>query len=216
MKRISILAIIVLLLFTVEFFTEIIGRWNISFVESNIVDKTMVEIQKPDDSYYYSRANMKINVYPLANNSIDVGEAYNSISQNNTPFIPSTLVVGCWLPLWFQIVMAISGLAIIPFMIWGVVCFIKLLLSVRKEQIFTRANAKRLRIFVYAAYGSVALIQIFEWFSYRIACNQLVIDNFGFSDYKWLTSWSDVFLMVLIVEIFAKGVKLQEEQELTI
>ena len=59
-------------------------------------------------------------------------------------------------------------------------------------------------------------MQSFEWLQYQIVSKQVVFEDWGISSFDWVVSWSDLFVMALIAEIFALGVKLQEEQEFTI
>ena len=214
MRRISILAIVVLLLVVVELVAGMFGTWNDNN-GTKYIKATMADIEKPAEGRYYS-SEVILRVYPLNPETAQIGEAYNLESQCATPFIASRIVVGCWLPFWVKVMEPILSIIILPFLIWGVICFFKILLSVRKQHIFTRQNAKRLRVFVYGVYGSLVLMQSFEWLQYQIVSKQVVLENLGISSFDWVVSWSDLFVMALIAEIFALGVKLQEEQEFTI
>ncbi len=213
MKKISILAIITLVLFAAEFATTIIYFWDTTS-SSFLIENSMVELQKPTTGAY-RRTAVELNVYPI-NVEMTPGEAHNNLSEGNTPFLPKTLVVGFWSPLWAQMVFGICILLCIPIIIWGIICFIRLLVSVLKGQVFTRKNVRRLRIFVYGVYGSIFIIQIYQWLCYRYASKQVAFQDFAIGSFETTVGWSDFFLMALIVEIFAIGVKLQEEQELTI
>ena len=153
MRRISILAIIALLLLVAEIVIGFVTTWN-SERGAHLIEKRMTSIEKPVDGAYYA-STVKLNVYPLDKETAEIGEAYNLESQCAIPVIANKMDVGCWLPRWFKIVEITSSLVVFPFLIWGIVSLVKLLLSVRKQHIFTRKNAKRLRVFVYGCFGSV-------------------------------------------------------------
>lgn len=212
MRRISILAIITLVLMAIELCVSLVNYWTYTD-NTYMVEHAMIQLEKPDDLVY--RKTVELRVHPQDGNKM-LDETYNTLSKSNVPYIGSRIVVGGWQPIWFNIIVGVIGLVFIPFIIWGVVAFFRFLISVLKMQIFTRKNARRLRIFVYGVYGAIAFFQLLEWYSYHVISKQVVLPDMVIANYEGIIGWSDIFLMVLIVEIFAKGVKLQEEQELTI
>ncbi len=214
MKRISILAVIALVLMVVEMFSSLINYYSHSDA-TWMIESIMKGMNPTSDPNRFATFAQDLNVYPIETNE-NVHQAFNTLSSGNTPYIPNKVVAGGWIPVWVQIVIGVIGIASFPIVIWGLICFIRLLISVSKNQIFTRLNTRRLRIFVYGVFGSVALFQLIDWFTYHYISRQITLDGYLISDYETIVSWGDIFLVVLIVEIFAKGVKLQEEQELTI
>jgi hypothetical protein len=101
-------------------------------------------------------------------------------------------------------------------MIVACVQFCKLIMSVAKSKIFEWSNVRRLRYIG----GTLIALFLFE-FILGIPFWLKAKDYVSFSNYR-LDPESDALFLILglffllIAEIFAKGLRLQEEQELTI
>ena len=74
-----------------------------------------------------------------------------------------------------------------------------------------------LRWFTYSTALFSLLITLSEWILERAALQQIQLPGYEITGIdKTYVEWSSLFVMMLLTEIFAAGVKLQEEQDLTI
>ena len=115
MRRISILAIVVLLLVVVELVAGMFGTWDDNN-GTKYIKATMADIEKPAEGRYYS-SEVILRVYPLNPETAQIGEAYNLESQCEIPFIASRIRVGCWLPFWVKVMEYTLSLVTLPFLI---------------------------------------------------------------------------------------------------
>lgn len=215
MKKVSILAIITLLLLGVEFittFVDSLGQTSLQGIVSRATE--VVEKQVGKKESVGVMVPHTLNMVP-ENDSIALDSVTNTHLNVQVPFGIKQVMVSGYVPQW-MLVASFLFLLVLPLVIWGIINFIKLLISVLKQNIFTRKNARRLRIFVYATNGSMAIVSLYDWLIYHYLSTQTIVPGYVVGSYEFAISWSDMFLMFLFTEIFALGVKLQEEQELTI
>lgn len=213
MRKISVLAFLTLLLMAVEVVTAFTDKWghtNPSTLIEHRTEQALGSVEQAGRMMLTQTLNIVPDDSALALDSVQ-----NTHLDVQTPYVARQVIVGGWFPNWV-IFLALLLLPIFPLLIWGIVNFIKLLFSVFRHEIFTRKNARKLRIFVYTTNGALALVFLFDWLMYRIVASQTIIPGYSIGSYEFAISWSDMFLMFLFTEIFALGVKLQEEQELTI
>lgn len=215
MKKISVLAFFTLLLMAVEIVTAFTDMWGHTS-PSALVEKRTELIQKQIEHPGWKEVKFAqtLNIAP-ADGTLILDSVQNTRFDIQTPYVVKQVVACGWAPRWMGF-LAILFLPIIPLIIWGTVNFIKLLIAVFRHEIFTRKNARKLRIFVYTTNGSLAFISLYDWLMYHCVAKQTIMPGYVISNYEFAISWSDMFLMFLFAEIFALGVKLQEEQELTI
>ena len=85
-----------------------------------------------------------------------------------------------------------------------------------RGSVFTRQNVRRMRLFVYSTLLLGMLFELMCYASYLNVTTHVVIPGYevayGGLEYTWLP----YLLLALFTEIFAIGVKLKEEQDLTI
>lgn len=102
------------------------------------------------------------------------------------------------------------------FGIYAIYCFIRLMVSVLHGSVFTRKNVRRMRIFVYSTLLYGVLFELMRYISYLNMAAHIDIPGYevvyGGLKYAWLP----YLLLALFTEVFAIGVKLKEEQDLTI
>lgn len=213
MKKISILVAIALIAMAVEMISGSIDAWGGSSAVSLIKERLKQEESKAGKGHSIAISQV-LNVRALSGESIT--ESVTDIeSGTQIPYSLHQLVTVVKAP-WWILIPRFLILPILPLIIWGIVNFVRMLISVFKHQIFTRKNARRLRIFVYTSYGSMTVFTLVEWLTYRYVAARVELPGFSIEPYDNVMNWSDMLLTLLIVEIFALGVKLQEEQELTI
>ena len=115
-----------------------------------------------------------------------------------------------------QVVLNIVAFPLALFVLYGIYCLIRLVISVLRGSVFTRKNVRRMRIFVYSTLLLGVLFELMSYASYLNVTAHVDIPGYevayGGLEYTWLP----YLLLALFTEIFAIGVKLKEEQDLTI
>ena len=102
------------------------------------------------------------------------------------------------------------------FVLYGIYCLIRLVIAVLRGSVFTRKNVLRMRLFVYSALLLGVLSELLVYASYLNVAAHVDIPGYEvvYSGLKY--AWLPYLLLALFTEIFAIGVKLKEEQDLTI
>lgn len=102
------------------------------------------------------------------------------------------------------------------FVFYGIYCLIRLVIAVLRGSVFTRKNVRRMRIFVYSTLLFAVLFELMRYASYLNVAAHVDIPGYEvvYSGLKY--AWLPYLLLALFTEIFAIGVKLKEEQDLTI
>lgn len=115
-----------------------------------------------------------------------------------------------------QVVLNIVAFPLALFVLYGIYCLIRLVIAVLRGSVFTRKNVRRMRIFVYSTLLLGVLFELMSYASYLNVTAHVAIPGYevayGGLEYTWLP----YLLLALFTEIFAIGVKLKEEQDLTI
>lgn len=115
-----------------------------------------------------------------------------------------------------QVVLNIVAFPLALFVLYGIYCLIRLVIAVLWGSVFTRKNVRRMRIFVYSTLLLGVLFELMSYASYLNVTAHVAIPGYevayGGLEYTWLP----YLLLALFTEIFAIGVKLKEEQDLTI
>ena len=115
-----------------------------------------------------------------------------------------------------QVVLNIAAFPLALFVLYGIYCLIRLVISVLRGSVFTRQNVRRMRTFVYSTLLLGVLFELMTYASYLNVAAHVAIPGYevayGGLEYTWLP----YLLLALFTEIFAIGVKLKEEQDLTI
>ena len=115
-----------------------------------------------------------------------------------------------------QVVLNIVAFPLALFVLYGIYCLIRLVIAVLRGSVFTRKNVRRMRIFVYSTLLLGVLFKLMSYASYLNVTAHVDIPGYevayGGLEYTWLP----YLLLALFTEIFAIGVKLKEEQDLTI
>lgn len=141
---------------------------------------------------------------------------YNTKMGHNVPYTITQVETYADFPGWIMLLMPLIFIAGLCYL-YGFYCLIRLLISVSRREVFTGKNVFRLRLFAYSQATVVGLIWLFEWVSNHYVVQQLQLPGYeaksgtGFS-----VEWMLLMLVILFAEIFAIGVKIKEEQDLTI
>lgn len=158
--------------------------------------------------------SIKLNIEPLDGTAADAPDSNRSnqvlpyaVTQIETHVQPSP---------WFVPAMALSIPVMLLFLA-GFCSLIRLLIAISRRAVFTPANVRRLRWFAYTNASAKALAALIEWMIGSTAMAQTSLAGYHITGYaSEPTDWTAVVLIVLFAEIFAIGVKLKEEQDLTI
>ena len=207
MKKFKILGIIAIIAMAANFFLNFEDGWS-SFLEG-YHEGARTYKSVPDNLYRVS-----LEVKPLesiANDSI-----FNQVAGQKVPYWTSEITTYTQPSLWITFVMIISALSMFAFII-GFYLFIRFLLEVSKRNVFCEANVWRIRFFVYSYTAIVISMELFAWIAGGAAIAQTQIPGYQIIDHAEASpEWTPVIMMIILAECFAIGVKMKEEQDLTI
>ena len=163
----------------------------------------------PDNLYPVSLEVVPIE--DIANDSI-----FNQVAEQKVPYQVSEITTYTQPSKWITLVMIISGLSCIAFVI-AFFLFIQFLVEVSKRNVFCEANIWRIRFLVYSYTAIVISMELFAWIAGGSAIAQTQIPGYQIIDHAEASpSWIPVIMMIILAECFAIGVKMKEEQDLTI
>lgn len=201
MKKIRILAILVILAFIGDMVT-------------NGVDGAVDGWNEAGDSKEF-RSTVKVKVRQDEARATD--SLFNIVTQQHLPCRVSVVKV----PVEHVSGKAFFAWVLLPvacFALYGVYCMVRVVLTVSSGKVFTRRNAKRMRLFVYGWILLGLWMEIEHYAEYQHVVSQLqvwvmvtrLLPTYSSSPGS-PTCWPALF-----TEIFAAGVKMKEEQDLTI
>ena len=85
-----------------------------------------------------------------------------------------------------------------------------------RGRVFTRVNVRRMRAFVYSVILGMIVHELWGYLVYLQAAECFVIPDYEVIYRGLRNTWLPYLLLALFTEIFAVGVKIKEEQDLTI
>src|SRR5574344_1163118 len=101
--------------------------------------------------------------------------------------------------------------------VYSIYCIIRLLISVYRNQIFNNKNVFRIRIFAYASLSYSLLNTCYEHAANAQILKTVVLTDYKIRNYAFSeTDYATIAVIILLAETFAVGVKIKEEQDLTI
>lgn len=120
---------------------------------------------------------------------------------------------------WYYAVSLISGVLMIVTLILLLIKFIRFISNINKDKVFDDANVKLLRQLGILLL-IVAILQIINGVASEIVIAGLPyeFEGYAYSAY-WQLPWSNAiigFVSLLMAQIWAKGIQMRKEQELTI
>lgn len=141
---------------------------------------------------------------------------FNTKMGCNVPYTITQVETYADVPGWVMLIMPFAFIACLCYL-FGFYCLIRLLISVSRRDVFTGENVFRLRVFAYSQAAAMGLIWLYEWVHNYFAVQQLQLLGYEvMSGTTFYVEWMLLMLFVLFAEIFAVGVKIKEEQDLTI
>lgn len=209
MKKFRILGIIAILVFIVDFvfsFANGIEEASDSFMEG--MDSGYKK-EHPYDSF----RSINVEVKPLETTRLD--SLANSLVKENVPYKIKEIRVPFVTSIWSCIIMffgTFAGFAVLG----GLYCLVRLLISISKRDVFTPKNVVRMRFFTYSLVAFSFLHTLIEWFDYIEVVRQITFPGYEVKSFGMSADWVLLIVVVLFTEIFAVGVKMKEEQDLTV
>ena len=187
MKKIRILAVLVIIVFIGDMVSDgtsaFMDGWN-----------------EARDSTEYRFSDVDISVKP--DKTLVVDSLFNTTIQQKVPYRITSLETKIDSTFW-RVTFKVLIFPFALFGLYGFYCMMRVVISVSRGKVFTRENANRMRIFVYALILVGLCMEVEHYIQYRDAVSL----HF---------SWFSYMILALFTEIFAVGVKMKEEQDLTI
>lgn len=213
MKKISILGILAILVIVAEFAYSMIAGWTDvqnSFLEG--YNGVNVYSGTPQPEYSGSFDKVYVDVRPLE--TVQVDSLTNRFANKPVPYQVESIKTVIVPTVWSSIVNSFAMFAVIPFFA-GIYCLIRLLISISKREVFTSDNVARLRFFTYSFTALYGLMILHNWLNHIEAVKQVALLGYEVVA-SHETDFTSLVIVILFTEIFAAGVKIKEEQELTI
>lgn len=209
MKKFRILGIVAILVIVLEFILSITASWkevSDSFMEGY---NSTQQKEHALDSY----RSVAVGVRPLETTRLD--SLTNSLTKENVPYKIEEVDVPIQPSVWSTIIMVFGGLSAFA-ILSGIYCLIRLLIAISKRDVFSKDNVVRIRVFTYSLVIFQFLNSLLEWLDHLEVTKQVVLKGYEIKGFHLSADWTLLVIMILFTEIFAVGVKIKEEQELTI
>ena len=194
MKKIRILAVLLIIVFLftslrsgIKGFTE---GWN-----------------EAEDSREFIYPTVSVSV--KADKALVTDSVFNSAIKQNVPYRIETLETEIDESAWCTILYML----IVPI---GLVCLYGIYNLARLVVAVTRKEVKRMRIFVYTLIFTAVLLELNRYCQYCDIVSQIHLTGYEIEAYSPKYPWVSFLIFALFTEIFAVGVKMKEEQDLTI
>ena len=141
---------------------------------------------------------------------------FNEVAERKLPYQVSEITTYTQPSQWITLVMILTAFSMFAF-IFGFCFFVRFLIEVSKRNVFCEANVWRIRFFVYSYTAIIVSMELFAWIAGSAAIAQTQIPGYQIIDHAEASpSWIPVIMMIILAECFAIGVKMKEEQDLTI
>lgn len=205
MKKIKILALIAIVVFVVQ---------NVGEAVQNLVygEPEPTQSKLYTDSY---DSHLKLAVRPT--DTCVPGTVHSTVTGTDAPFWATRIeAFGYIEPSASLIAMTFGLVALLLFALYGTYCLIRTIISVTRGDVFIRLNVRRMRFFVYSLMLLGAGYEVWRWLSYVEASQRLVLTGYEVVYEGLQFDWLPYVLLALFTELFAAGVKMKEEQDLTI
>ncbi len=148
--------------------------------------------------------------------STSADSLFNTKLEKNVPYRSLKIQAFAEMPVWVYFISPLILIAGIAYLI-GFVCLIRLLIAISRKNVFVQKNIHYLRFFAYSQAALYILYWVDTWAMGHYAAQQLkspAFDVLGGIDPG--IDWKLVMIVILFAEIFAVGVKIKEEQDLTV
>lgn len=151
-----------------------------------------------------------------AENTLVLDTLKNQADGKLLPYVMNRAEVdGLKYPAWF----GWGWLLIMPFALlcfYAFYCVVRVILSVSRGEVFTQENVRRMRFFAYPVMAAAFVLELHQWMLYDYMASQVMMEGYRVASYTLEYPLFCYVMLALFTEIFAAGVKLKEEQNLTI
>ena len=198
MKKIRILALLVIVVFVAEV----------------IMSNGTADFRRGWNSAGNSR-ELKFSTVDIsikAEKTIAVDSLFNSVIQQNVPCRMSSLETEIQPSFINKLILMLA----FPLVLFAFYCMIRVVISVSRGKVFTRENVNRMHLFVYSIILLGICMETYEYLLHKDAVSQIQFSGYELTSYALTFSWFSYLILALFTEIFAVGVKMKEEQDLTI
>lgn len=115
-----------------------------------------------------------------------------------------------------DLIFAFAMFPLAVFCIYAFFRMVNLIMRVLRGRVFVPENVKAMRLFICSMMAFEALNELQCYVLYTQAVSQIRPEAFAVQPYSLKYSWGLMLLLALFTEIFAVGVKIKEEQDLTV
>ncbi len=166
-----------------------------------------------DSKEHYVSA--RIHISPVGNYSYP--ESTDNGSSEAVKYRKSSIVTPVEVSTASMIFSAFFILVLLVATITGINCLIRFIIDIKKGHIFTHKNIKRMRLLSLCLFLGFLFVNYNSYIGYIAAKKVLMIPGYVIDDFqlKWGVLWV-VVIFALFAEVFAIGLRLKEEQDLTI
>ena len=203
MKRFRILGILAILVIVGDFAISFTAGWQ-EERDSFLAGSKSARAETPA---LYTPEGIPVEVRPLETTILD--SLRNSKMNENLPYKIDKVSVAIVPSTWSNIVFCFGAFAVLAILA-GIYCLIRVLISISKRNVFTHDNVVRMRVFTYSLLAFSILNALMEWLK------QVSLPGYEIKGFSMSEDWVSLVVIVLFTEIFAVGVKMKEEQDLTI
>ena len=151
-----------------------------------------------------------------ADRSVAVDSLFNQTMNQKSPYRIEEIGTEVELPVANTLFYFFVVFPACLFALYGVYCMIRVILSVTRGDVFSRKNVRRMRFFIYSFLLAMACMEVYCYLNYQEAVSQIRLSGYEIVSYTIKYSWLPYVILALFTEIFAVGVKIKEEQDLTI
>lgn len=161
-----------------------------------------------------------VNLMPARFVGLDHGTITNKVTGESVDFWPERIAVDLPVsyPQWFMVVNNVSRYMVYALLIAIVVLFLRLIVRVNRGMVFEWRNVRLLRWLGAIELAGSIVTTIIQIYGASIVSKQFGVSGFVPDYFSYVSAMElTVGLVALIVaEIFAVGLKMKEEQDLTV
>ena len=220
-RRLNILCVIVVLVLSYSVFET--GYYFVvgvkAGVEAGVEAGASVERQKKLMNMKYISL-LPENLSMAGNGEIFLDSVYNEKSGSYVPATYSSMMVSVDTKstTWSQVAFTLLNLAHICICIWAIILFIRLVISINKSDIFKWRNVRRLRLLGLALIVSFCTALLPAYLTLKSVREVFSVRGYelNLSDMVNTTTLVLGISTLIVAEVFAIGLKMKEEQDLTI
>lgn len=161
-----------------------------------------------------------VNLMPISSLELTAGSIRNEVTGQEVSLWPERVYVGesIHYPVWFSWLNGICKVLTAFALLVIIILFLKLIVRVNRGRVFEWSNVRLLRWLGGVVLAASIITTIFQICGASMASSQFAVKGFAPDYFGYISTMElAVGLVALIVaEIFAVGLKMKEEQELTI